>query len=72
MLGQLYPSMGMGEPAKVLANFGDDLQKYPFRWQPANSGFYDLDMVKSKGQKAEDGEVVVPTRIEIGPPVTVA
>ena len=55
--------------AAVTANFGDDIESRPFKWELGNSGKYDADVVKLK--KVEE-PVTMPVPIEFGiskPPV---
>ena len=68
--GRLYPVVGMSEPAVLAANWGDDVDGRPFLWAPANKGSFDLEAVRVKN--AVEGPVtkVVPTKIELGPAVT--
>ena len=65
--GRLYPVVGMGEPAAIVANWGDDVEGRPFKWAPANDGSYDLEAVKVKRMDEGSVTAVVPTKIEFGP-----
>ena len=67
--GRLYPVIGMTEPTAIRANFGNDIEKTPFKWELGNSGKYDADAVKI--QKREEA-ATVPVPIEFGiskPPI---
>ena len=67
--GRLYPVIGMTAPAAIMANFGNNLEGRPFKWELGNSGKYDADAVKLK---KDEEPVTVPVPIEFGiskPPV---
>ena len=46
--GRLYPAVGVGEPAALEANFGNDLDGRPFTWALANTGTFDVKDVQPK------------------------
>ena len=67
--GRLYPVIGMTEPTAIAANFGNDVESTPFKWELGNSGKYGVDAVNKK--KVEE-PVTVQVPIEFGissPPV---
>ena len=67
--GRLYPVIGMTKPAAIAVNFGNDVERKPFKWVLGNSGKYDVDAVK---MKKEEEPVTVPVPIEFGistPPI---
>ena len=60
----------MSEPAVIAANWGDDGAGRLFLWAPANKGSYDIEAVRAKNAVEEPVTKVVPTKIEMGPAVT--
>ena len=68
--GRLYPVIGMTEPTNIAANFGNDVETKPFKWELGNTGKYDVDAVKMKGK--EPVTVLVPIEFGISnPPIRV-
>ena len=65
--GRLYPVIGMTQPAAIAANFGNDVESKPFKWELGNSGKYDVDDVRMK-TKAEPVTVQVPIEFGISNP----
>jgi hypothetical protein len=75
VVGRLYPVVGVAEPVKLEANFGDDLQARPFKWKPGNMRSFDLQTVVAKveGEVGGDGGTgMVPTTITLGSAVKTA
>ena len=65
--GRLYPVIGMTAPTAIVANFGSDIEKFPFKWELANSGKYDLGVVQ-RGKEDEPVTVQVPVEFGISNP----
>ncbi len=67
--GRLYPVIGMTQPAAIAANFGNDVESKPFKWELGNSGKYNVDAVR---MKIKEEPVTVQVPIEFGisnPPI---
>lgn len=65
--GRLYPVIGMTQPAAIAANFGNDVESKPFKWELGNSDKYDVDDVRMKS-KEEPVTVQVPIEFGISNP----
>lgn len=59
----------MTEPVAIAVNFGNDVESTPFKWEPGNSGKYDVDVTKTK---KDEEPITVQVPIEFGisnPPI---
>ena len=54
--------VGMSEPAVIAANWGDNTNRRPFLWAPANKGSFDLKAVRAKNAVEEPVTKVIPKK----------
>ena len=57
----------MAQPTVITANFGNDVESMPFKWELGNGSKYDIDAVK-KGKDEEPITMQVPIEFGISKP----